>query len=99
MPDLLGTFRYGSEHVTMTADSTRAPGLGTFGWDDEGVPAQRSVLVDQGLFTGLPVVARDCGGDRPAEQRRHARRRLVAAADHPHDQHQPRSRERRASRR
>jgi TldD protein len=51
-PDLLGTFRYGSEHVTMTADSTRAPGLGTFGWDDEGVAARRSVLVDQGLFTG-----------------------------------------------
>jgi TldD protein len=51
-PDLLGTFRYGSEHVTMTADSTRAPGLGTFGWDDEGVAAQRSVLVDEGLFTG-----------------------------------------------
>ena len=51
-PDLLGTFRYGSEHVTMTADSTRAPGLGTFGWDDEGVAAQRSVLVDQGMFTG-----------------------------------------------
>ena len=51
-PDLLGTFRYGSEQVTMTADSTRAPGLGTFGWDDEGVAAQRSVLVDQGMFTG-----------------------------------------------
>ena len=51
-PDLLGTFRYGSEQVTMTADSTRAPGLGTFGWDDEGVAAQRSVLVDRGLFTG-----------------------------------------------
>ena len=51
-PDLLGTFRYGSEHVTLTADSTRAPGLGTFGWDDEGVAAQRSVLVDQGVFTG-----------------------------------------------
>ena len=51
-PDLLGSFRYGSEHVTMTADSTRAPGLGTFGWDDEGVAAQRTVLVDQGIFTG-----------------------------------------------
>jgi TldD protein len=52
MPDMLGTFRYGSDQVTMTADSTRAPGLGTFGWDDEGVPAQRSVLVDRGIFTG-----------------------------------------------
>jgi TldD protein len=36
----------------MTADATRETGLGTFGWDDEGVPAQRTVLVDQGLFTG-----------------------------------------------
>jgi TldD protein len=51
-PDLLGKFRYGSEAVTMTADATRPTGLGTFGWDDEGVPAQRTVLVDQGLFTG-----------------------------------------------
>jgi TldD protein len=51
-PDLLGTFRYGSEQVTITADSTSAPGLGTFGWDDEGVTAQRSVLVDRGMFTG-----------------------------------------------
>ena len=51
-PDLLGTFRYGSEQVTITADSTRSPGLGTFGWDDDGVAAQRSLLVDQGIFTG-----------------------------------------------
>ena len=51
-PDLLGTFRYGSEHVTITADATRAQGLGTFGWDDEGVPAQRTALVDRGIFSG-----------------------------------------------
>ena len=98
-PDLLGTFRYGSEQVTMTADSTRAPGLGTFGWDDEGVPAQRSVLVDQGHLHRLPLVARDRRGDRPGEQRRDARRRLVAAADHPHDQRQPRAGNVAASRR
>ena len=52
MPDMLGSFRYGSEQVTMTADATRAEGLGTFGWDDEGVPAQRTVLVDHGMFSG-----------------------------------------------
>ena len=51
-PDLRRTFRYGSESVTLTADATRPTGLGTFGWDDEGVPAQRTVLVDRGLFTG-----------------------------------------------
>ena len=51
-PELLGTFRYGSEQVTLTADSTRATGLGTFGWDDEGVPARRTMLVDEGIFSG-----------------------------------------------
>jgi TldD protein len=51
-PDLLGSFRYGSDQVTITADSTREQGLGTFGWDDEGVPAQRVALVDQGIFSG-----------------------------------------------
>lgn len=51
-PDLLGSFRYGSEQVTLTADATRPTGLGTFGWDDEGIPAQRTVLVDAGVFSG-----------------------------------------------
>jgi len=51
-PELLGAFRYGSDQVTITADATRATGLGTFGWDDEGVPAQRTVLVDHGIFSG-----------------------------------------------
>jgi TldD protein len=51
-PELMGTFRYGSEAVTLTADATSPTGLGTFGWDDEGVPAQRTVLVDRGLFSG-----------------------------------------------
>jgi TldD protein len=52
MPDMLGGFRYGSDHVTIVADATSPGGLGTFGWDDEGVPAQRTVLVDRGLFSG-----------------------------------------------
>jgi len=51
-PELLGSFRYGSEQVTLTADATRPGGLGSFGWDDEGVPAQRTVLVDHGMFSG-----------------------------------------------
>ena len=36
--DRLNKFRYGSQYVNITADSLRLPGLGTFGWDDEGVP-------------------------------------------------------------
>lgn len=48
--DKLGTFQYGSEQVTISADATVPTGLGTFGWDDEGVPAQRSVIVRAGRF-------------------------------------------------
>jgi len=51
-PDLVDTFRYGSEQVTITANALAPGGLGTFGWDDEGVPAQRTVLVDRGVFRG-----------------------------------------------
>lgn len=47
-----GTLRYGSEHVSMTADATVPGGMGTFGWDDDGVPATRTPLVERGIFTG-----------------------------------------------
>ncbi len=50
--DKLGAFRYGSPVVNLTADATIAGGLGTFGYDDEGVPAQRTPLVAEGLFVG-----------------------------------------------
>ncbi|MHA2428670.1 MAG: TldD/PmbA family protein, partial [Candidatus Hermodarchaeia archaeon] len=48
----LGTFQYGSEVVNLTQDSIRSHGLGTFGWDDEGVPAQSTPLVKEGMFVG-----------------------------------------------
>jgi TldD protein len=51
-PEKLGRFRYGSELVNITADSVRPLGLGTFGWDDEGVPAQSTPIVDAGMFVG-----------------------------------------------
>lgn len=47
-----GHLRYGSEHVNMTADATLPGGMGTFGWDDDGVPATRTPLVERGIFTG-----------------------------------------------
>jgi TldD protein len=51
-PEKLGNFRYGSEVVNITADSLSPLGLGTFGWDDEGVPAQSTPIVRQGDFVG-----------------------------------------------
>ncbi len=50
--DKLARFQYGSPVVHLTADATIPGGLGTFGYDDEGVPAQRSPLVEAGRFTG-----------------------------------------------
>jgi TldD protein len=51
-PGRLGRFRYGANAVNLTADGTVPEGLGTFGWDDEGVPARRTPLVSRGLFVG-----------------------------------------------
>ncbi len=45
-------FAYGSELVTIVADATTPGGLGTFGWDDEGVEAQRVPLIDEGILSG-----------------------------------------------
>ena len=49
----LGTLRYGSEQVSITADATTPGSLGSFGYDDEGVPAQRDYLVRDGILTGF----------------------------------------------
>ena len=51
-PDRLGRFRYGSPEVTIVADATVPGGVGSFGFDDEGVPAQRVEIVRQGEFVG-----------------------------------------------
>ncbi len=51
-PEKLDSFQYGSEVVNITAESQRPLGLGTFGWDDEGVPAQSTPIVKEGLFVG-----------------------------------------------
>jgi TldD protein len=50
----LRTLRYGSDLVNVVADATPAhgPGLGTFVYDDEGVPAQCTPIISNGLFTG-----------------------------------------------
>jgi TldD protein len=50
--DRLGSFSYGSPLVSIYADATIGGALGTFGYDDEGVPAQRSPIVTDGLFVG-----------------------------------------------
>ena len=52
-PSRIGSLRYGSPLMNIVADATEAGGLGTFGWDDEGVPAQRTPIVDRGTLVGV----------------------------------------------
>lgn len=51
-PERLGRFQYGSGEVTIVADATTPGGVGSFGFDDEGVPAQRVEIVRRGRFVG-----------------------------------------------
>jgi len=67
-------FRYGSDLVTIVADATSTGGLGTFGWDDEGVVAQSVPLVQNGILTGYlssretaPRIGRRSGGAMRAD--------------------------------
>lgn len=73
-PGMLGSFRYGSDLVNLTADATIPHAIGSFGWDDEGVAAQRFHLVRDGLFvdylTGrdsATVIGRSSNGTVRAE--------------------------------
>jgi TldD protein len=47
-PDL-GSLRLGSAAMHVSADATIAGALGSFGWDDEGTPGQRLMLVQDGI--------------------------------------------------
>jgi len=51
-PEKYGSFTYGAKIVNIVADSVSPTGLGTCGYDDEGVPAQRTDIVKGGRFAG-----------------------------------------------
>src|SRR5579864_2427743 len=52
--DKLNHLRYGSEIVNAVCDARleHGPGLGTFAFDDEGVPAQSTDIIRNGQFMG-----------------------------------------------
>lgn len=51
-PEKRGKLQYGSSLVNLVADATAGGALGSFAFDDEGVQAQRTMLVENGLFQG-----------------------------------------------
>ena len=50
--DKLDSLQYGSEIVNVVGDSTTPGGLGTYGYDDEGVPARCDDIIRNGKFVG-----------------------------------------------
>ena len=68
-PAQLGSMRYGSDLMNITADATLPGALGSFGYDDEGVPAQSVDIVRDGTWVGVlsgrdsaPLVGLASGG-------------------------------------
>lgn len=67
--DKLNKLQYGSPIVNINADATIPHALGTFGYDDEGVPAQKFDIIKNGLFVGYltdretaPVIGQQSNG-------------------------------------
>ncbi len=68
-PDMFGAYQYGSTGLNITFDPTQPEELASYGWDDEGTPAERVYLIKDGILlrplggaisqmrAGLPGVA------------------------------------------
>ncbi|TVQ90135.1 MAG: TldD/PmbA family protein [Deltaproteobacteria bacterium] len=78
-PEMFGTYRYGSELLNISFDPTHPNEYASYGWDDDGAPAERVLLIERGILkrplgghisqhrSGLPGVAnsRACAWNRP----------------------------------
>jgi len=48
--EMFGTYRYGSDLMNVAYDPTRPEQFATYGWDDEGCPAQKDYLIRKGIL-------------------------------------------------
>ena len=51
--DGIGSLRFGSEQMNVTADATSPGGLGSYQWDDEGVEGRPVPIVRDGVLAGF----------------------------------------------
>ncbi len=78
-PEMIGSYRYGSDLLNVTFDPTRPEQFATYAYDDEGAPARKEYVIREGILErglggvvsqqrlGLPGVAnsRACSWNRP----------------------------------
>ena len=81
--DMIGSYQYGSELLNVSFDPTRPAELATYGYDDEGCEAAKTMIIEKGILrrglggtvsqtrAGMPGVAnaRANGWNRPAMDR------------------------------
>jgi predicted Zn-dependent protease len=48
--DMFGSYRYGSELLNVTHDPTRPEQFATYGWDDDGLAAEKRYLIRTGIL-------------------------------------------------
>lgn len=48
--DMLGSYRYGSELLNITFDPSRPEQLASYGYDDEGLKAERTYIIKDGVL-------------------------------------------------
>ncbi len=48
--DMFGEYAYGSDLLNVSFDPTRTEQFASFGFDDEGTPAQREFIIEKGLL-------------------------------------------------
>jgi TldD protein len=73
-PEMIGAFQYGSDQLNIEADATFPGGLGTFGFDDEGMKAQRVPIISRGKLVNLltsretaPLLGKESNGTMRAD--------------------------------
>jgi predicted Zn-dependent protease len=49
-PDMFGAYRYGSDLLDVTFDPTRPEEFASYGFDDDGTPAERAYIIRKGIL-------------------------------------------------
>ena len=49
-PDMFGSYRYGSPLLNVAFDPARPEELASYGWDDDGTPAEKVMLIRAGVL-------------------------------------------------
>jgi TldD protein len=58
---MLGQLRYGPDFMNIQADRTQEGSLSQVAWDDEGVPADKWLLVERGIFKDYQTTREQVG--------------------------------------